>query len=209
MANLNKRKIIIRVLDVLVISLALYLMLLPILPEIKYRIFELFKNDDSFEDVETVESLDVNTKRILAGLPTADFQESPERIIIDKIGVNAPIVESSDPDEGLSRGAWRDPSGSTPGSAGNTIITGHRFKYLPPSNLTFYLLHKLEVNDKFSIVWKGELYHYVVREKKIVAPTELDILEQAEKSIVTIYTCDPIYSQKNRLVIVGELMKEF
>lgn len=200
MHNFNKRKILIRILDILAISLFLYLVFLPVLPEIEYRLFHKSESDNSIEAVKA------NTKKIIAGLPVADFKESPERLIINKIGVNAPIVESSNANEGMSRGAWRDPHGSTPDKGGNTIITGHRFKYLPPSNLTFYLLHKLEIGDKFAILWHDKFYFYIIREKKIVLPTALDILKQGEKSIVTIYTCDPIYSQKNRLVIVGELI---
>lgn len=125
-------------------------------------------------------------------------------LIIPKIGVNIPIIESKDPKYGLNHGAWRLPKSSTPEKNGNMILTGHRFKYLPPSNLTFYLLDKMEAGDIISVVWNNKTYYYRVKEKKIVKADDLSILKQTKTPTLTIYTCDPIYSTKNRLVIVAE-----
>ncbi len=125
-------------------------------------------------------------------------------LIIPKIGVNIPIIESADSKYGLNHGSWRLPRSSTPEKNGNMILTGHRFKYLPPSNLTFYLLDKLEAGDIISVIWNNKTYYYRVKEKKIVKSDDLSILKQTKKPTLTIYTCDPIYSTKNRLVIVAE-----
>ena len=130
---------------------------------------------------------------------------SPRRIIIPKIGVNAPIIDTENEDYGLSKGAWRLPDSSTPDKSGNTVLTGHRFKYLPPSNLTFYLFHKLEKGDITSVAWDGKIYYYRVKEIKIVSKDEVSILKQTKDPTLTMFTCDPIYSTKNRLVIVSEL----
>lgn len=210
--NLNKRKILIFTLDAIVVLILLYLFVSPFYLEVKYRIFGNKESSVQYESGVEVE-MDVvkikeEAKRMVAGLQPAEFEVSSERLIIKKIGVNIPITDYADSDYGLSLGAWRDPEGSAPNRGGNTIITGHRFKYLPPSNMTFYLLHKLEIGDIFTVLWRDEHYVYKVRETKIVEPTELSILDQTEESIVTLYTCDPIYSQKNRLVVVGELIDE-
>ena len=77
---------------------------------------------------------------------------------------------------------------------------------MPPNNLTFYLFDKLEIGDIVSVLWKEKNYYYKIKETKIVKPTDLSILEPTKKSILTMFTCDPIYSQKNRLVIVSELI---
>lgn len=130
----------------------------------------------------------------------------PNTLIIPKIGVNIPIIESEDEEYGLDHGAWKLPKSSTPEEIGNMVLTGHRFKYLPPSNLTFYLFHKLEEGDIISVIWNNEIYFYRINEKKIVSADDLSILKQSKKSILTIYTCDPIYSTKNRLVIISELI---
>jgi LPXTG-site transpeptidase (sortase) family protein len=86
------------------------------------------------------------------------------------------------------------------------ILTGHRFKYLPPSNLTFYLFHKLEEGDIASVIWDNKLYYYRIKEIKTVSGEDTSILKQTKTPILTIYTCDPIYSTKNRLVVISELI---
>ena len=134
--------------------------------------------------------------------------EVVNRLIIPKIGVNAPIIESADENYALARGAWRLPKSSTPEEQGNMIITGHRFKYLPPSNLTFYLFHKLEEGDITSVVWNGNIYYYRISEKKIISAGDTSILRETDEPTLTMYTCDPIYSTKNRLVITSKLISK-
>lgn len=131
-----------------------------------------------------------------------------DRLIIPKIGVNIPIIESDNEEYGLDRGTWIIPDSSTPDKGGNTVLTGHRFKYLPPSNLTFYLFHKLEKGDIASVLWKGKTYYYRIKETKIVPGNDISILDKTDEPILTMFTCDPIYSTKNRLVIRGELIYE-
>lgn len=130
------------------------------------------------------------------------------RLIIPKIGVNAPIIESPDENYGLARGVWHLPNSSTPEEQGNMIITGHRFKYLPPNNLTFYLFHKLEKGDIASVIWGNKIYYYQIKEIKIVGADDVSILQKTNGPILTMYTCDPVYSTKNRLVVIGELMED-
>jgi LPXTG-site transpeptidase (sortase) family protein len=135
-------------------------------------------------------------------------KSEPDRLIIPKIGVNIPIIDVPDEKSGLNKGAWRVTDSSTPDKGGNTVLTGHRFKYLPPSNLTFYLFHKLEKGDIASVLWKGKTYYYRVKETKIVPANDISILDKTDGSILTMFTCDPIYSTKNRLAIISELIYE-
>ena len=141
-----------------------------------------------------------NTRDIKEG-----YDRSVNRVIIEKIGVNAPIIESDSAKEGLDKGSWRMPQSSTPAKGGNTVLTGHRFKYLPPHNLTFYLFHELEAGDEVLVIWEKRDYYYRITESKIVPATEVSILDPTEDPILTMFTCDPIYSTKNRLVIVSIL----
>ncbi len=130
------------------------------------------------------------------------------RLIISKIGVNIPIVENKDEKIGLNKGAWRVSDSSTPDKGGNTVLTGHRFKYLPPSNLTFYLFNKLEKDDIVSVLWNGKTYYYRIKESRIVPATEVSVMKDTKDSILTMFTCDPVYSTKNRLVIKSDLIYE-
>lgn len=203
--NFSKEKIIKVLLiftEILAVFIFLYLVLFPFYPELKYKFF-VKKNQEINLDNNIATS---TLKQIYKNsFPESDFSISPNRVIIKKIGVNAPIVEAKNAEYGLSRGAWHVPESSTPDKGGNTIITGHRFKYLPPSNLTFYLFHKLEVGDQVYIIWHKKDYFYKIKEIKIVPATDLSVMEQSKEPILTMFTCDPIYSTKNRLVVIADL----
>lgn len=205
-------KVAIVALEAVAIGLIIYLIVLPMYPPLKYRL--AYNEIGNITDAKDKEVLKEKTEEIKeeikkeanSRLPQAKYSVSPNRIIIPKIGVNAPVVESQSAEYGLSRGSWRVPESSTPDKGGNTVITGHRFKYLPPNNLTFYLLDKMEKGDVFSVIWNEKDYYYRVREVKIVDRTEVSIQDQTEEPIVTLFTCHPIYSTTQRLVVVGELI---
>ena len=99
------------------------------------------------------------------------------------------------------------PDSSTPDKGGNTVITGHRFKYLPPSNLTFYLLDKLTKGDLITVIWHKKDYIYRVREVKVVPATDFSVIEPSDKPILTLFTCHPIYSTEKRLVVVSDFVE--
>ena len=64
---------------------------------------------------------------------------------------------------------------------------------------------KLE-SDRFSLL--GDiLFVYEVNEIKIIRPWEFDAFSNhPEKSLLTLFTCDPIPTFENRLLITGELI---
>lgn len=205
----EKKQIIIKtsiiVLETVAGLLILYLVALPFYPTVKYK---LNYKEEVASDYRDEQVLIEQTTAIRNFLPQAEYDVSPNRVIIPRIGVNAPIVESASSEYGLSKGSWLVPDTSTPDKGGNTVITGHRFKYLPPNNLTFYLFHKLEVGDLFSVIWHNEDYYYRIKEVKIVDKTELSIMEQTSEPVITLFTCHPIYSTEQRLVVVGELVEQ-
>jgi len=199
-------KIVALILQAGAIGLIIYVIFLPAYPTVKY---ELTQNKPEYAaEAKDATSTKEKVEEVKNHLPQAEYAVSPNRIIIPKIGVNAPIVESDNANYGLSRGSWRVPESSTPDKGSNTVITGHRFKYLPPNNLTFYLLDKLEPGDVFSVIWNEKDYYYRVRENKIVDKTEISILNSTKESVVTLFTCHPIYSTEQRLVVVGDLIGE-
>jgi sortase A len=228
---LNKKptiKTLVYTLEFLALLLAIYLALMPFYPSIKYS-FNKEKEDAAvFKDPEKVAA---ETERIANNLPILSDKDSKaeneskekeqtksvskaqmntpkngNRLIITKIGVNTAIVESKSAEYGLSKGSWRLPESSTPPNGGNTVITGHRFRYLPPNNTTFYLFHKLEKGDIVSVVWGGEYYYYRIRESRIIDDEDTAILSPSISPIITLFTCHPIYSTEQRLVVVGDLI---
>ncbi len=213
-------------LELLFVFLVLYLVILPLYPELKYRLSvsksqnyqdiefvareaDKFRNQLPAADNQVIEeenSEATSSAEELHLAAAADTKRYPDRLIISKIGVNSPIIVTENEAYGLSLGSWLIPSSSRPNLGGNTVITGHRFRYLPPNNLTLYLLHKLEIGDIFLVVWQGEDYFYRVKDIKIVDPTDASPHRATEESVLTIYTCHPIYSTAKRLVVTSELV---
>lgn len=132
-----------------------------------------------------------------------DSKDRENSIIIPKIDVDMPIVEGPD-ESALNRGAWLMPDTSYPDKGGNTVITGHRFKYKPPHKETFYLLDKLAIGDIFRIFWQGKKYDYKIVWIKVVEPDDLSVLEQTKDPVATLITCHPLFSTAKRLIVRGE-----
>jgi sortase A len=161
---------------------------------------EVFTQNDFVQADEPINHLPVVADKADAAIGGGN------QLIIEKIGVNLPIVEGNT-QYALEKGAWRLPFSSHPDQVGNTILTGHRYKYRPPASNTLYLLNKVEVGDTFTIIWNGEKYRYGVDEKAVKDPNDFSLLEETSDRRVSIITCDPLFSTKNRLIVSGQLLK--
>ncbi len=128
------------------------------------------------------------------------------RLVIPKIGVNLPIHEGTNEAAALNGGAWHIPGSSSPDQGGNTVLSGHRFQYRPPSNLTLYLLNELKKGDIMIIYWKGKEYDFRVSTTQILPKERTDVAQPTLDTRLTVTTCHPLFSTKERLVVVGELL---
>jgi len=122
------------------------------------------------------------------------------KLIIPKIGVDIDISEGNE-EWALQYGAWHRPSTGDPVNGGNMVLTGHRFRYLPPNNTTFYHLDKLEDGDVMTIMWDNQRYDYIIEKTFVVEKTAIEIESQEEDGILTLYTCTPLWSSSKRLVV--------
>lgn len=129
------------------------------------------------------------------------------RLTIPKIGVEMPIAVTENESQGLDKGAWLMPDTSTPDRGGNAAFAAHRFRYVPPSSKTFYLLDKLTIGDEIQVVWQGKEYWYEVTQSQIVSPNATEVLEDKGHPTITLVTCDPIFSTANRLVVSAVLVE--
>ncbi len=130
-------------------------------------------------------------------------KQNINKIIIPKMGVDSEILEGNSEDI-LWKGIWRMPIGSTPNQGGNTIITAHRYLHRPPSPKTFYLIDKLEVGDIITVYWEGVKYEYKVTESKIVEPNEISILHNTADDRLTLFSCTPLFTSKQRLIVTAK-----
>lgn len=139
--------------------------------------------------------------------PKKDLKNIPKenRIVIPSLLINQEIFEGSNALT-LKKGLWHRPNTSTPNKGGNTVIAGHRFTYAekPP----FYLLDKLKENEKFSVYWQGKEYLYKVNKISTVSPYALEVESNTPEPMITLYTCTPLWTVRNRLVIQARLIED-
>ncbi len=151
----------------------------------------------------TLLSFDVTTSTAVHPEFTAS---TTYRLIIPRIGVDMPIVVN-EPNEakGLAAGAWQILGTASPdnsGGYGNMVLSAHRYLYTSGPN-TFFDLDKLEVGDKIIVWWQGKMYSYTVDASKVVPPSAVEILNPSPTPELTLFTCTPVFTTKNRLVVTA------
>ena len=103
-----------------------------------------------------------------------DPQYKQNMLIIPAINVEAPLYTTNN-SSALDIGMWHKQQSGSPEIGGNMVITGHRFKYLPPYTNTLYNLHKLKTEDKFIIYWEKQFYQYQVKFSYTTEPNDTQI----------------------------------
>ncbi|MGZ4675540.1 MAG: class E sortase [Acidimicrobiia bacterium] len=121
-------------------------------------------------------------------------------IRIPKIGVDSGIVQGvAVPD--LRKGPGHYPDSPMPGQLGNAAIAGHRTTYGAPFNR----LDELGPGDAVDVATLAGTYHYVVTQQLIVTPRQTEVLDPTPDATLTLTTCNPKYSARERLVIKARL----
>ena len=92
---------------------------------------------------------------------------------------------------------------SLPGTGGNFAIAGHRTTYGAP----FGNLDKTEVGDSILFQTNTNQYEYLITEVKIVSPEDTYVLGNFGDDRITLSTCHPKFSARQRLVVIGELKR--
>ena len=191
----------------IVAASAIVIVIYPFIPIIAYKINSVgsVAYMESTPQVVTLGNFDLNpvVNAVSTGVVA---NESQNKIIISKIGVDIDIISSDDEKYALSKGVWHFPGTSTPDDGGNSAFSAHRYQYRPPSSDTFYLLDKLVIGDSITIIWEGRQYDYGVVERKIVTPSAVEVLDPTSKPTITLITCNPLFSTKERLVVRAELI---
>lgn len=122
-------------------------------------------------------------------------------LLIPSIQLETPIKSGYDAGS-LNNAAWLRPNTSKPDESGNTVLAGHRFSYQVRS--IFFNLNRVKTGDQVQIAWEGKIYDYRITEIKEVQPSAVEIESQNFDERLTIYTCTPIWSMANRLVVIAE-----
>lgn len=188
---------------VILVLLSGYILFIPFVPEVLDFYNKYF---DSTKGYKYASKLAISeaaerqiTKSALKKIPEGNV------LVIPKIGVDSLIMEGLGP-EALDKGVWHRPQSSTPDKGGNTVITGHRFLYAAGPK-TFYHLDKMTIGDQFILFWQGKEYDYEIVDVFTVTPDQVEIEDDTNEPIVTLYTCTPLWSASLRLVIRAKLIE--
>jgi len=133
--------------------------------------------------------------------PPPEEGDGIAQIRIPRIGLTKTVVEGVSTDS-LRKGPGHYPGTPLPGQEGNSAIAGHRTTYGAPFNR----LDELEENDLIYVTTVQGSFVYRVAEKLIVSPKDVYVLDATEDNRLTLTTCHPIYSARQRLIIVAELL---
>lgn len=165
------------VLSFVAVGLCLYVLLAPLMPEAELRV----------KDTPPLAAKEVPPEAIPA----------ENTLVIPGIKLQETIHEG--PKWVLNKGVWRVPKTSWPGGDGNMVLSGHRFTYGGPA--VFYHLDKVSRGDTIIIYWDQKKHVYQVSDIRVVPPSATEVVKQTEEPLLTIYTCTPLLTAKNRLVI--------
>lgn len=181
------------VLSVVVVLLGGYIAMSPFLPQITYLV-----RDKS--PAASAPFVGVLAEQV--GSTTTAQRPEENRLVIPSIQINEPILEGQDIWVIRDGGTWRRPQTANPDEDGNTVIVGHR--YYGSNVSTFYHLDKVQVGQKMALYWEGEEIIYEVVETKVVGASAVEIEAPSAEKKLTIYTCTPIWTATNRLVVIAK-----
>lgn len=175
-------------LSLVVIGLCLYLILAPLWPQASLRL----------QDDPPLVKAEARGQEVIPNENT---------LVIPRIKLQKRIHESQTGYPALNLGIWRRPQAGTPGEGQNTVLVGHRFTYGGPAVL--YHLDKVREGDRLVLYWDKQKHVYQVENILVVPPTagEIEDINVGEERL-TVYTCTPLWSAKDRLVIQARLIEE-
>ena len=131
------------------------------------------------------------------------FERDGQRIVNDDVLY---VVEGVSLDV-LRAGPGHYPDSDRPGGAGNFAVAGHRTTYGSP----FWSLDVLAHGDTIHVVDReGREWVYAYREQRVVAPTAVWVVDpdplETGRPTITLTTCHPRGSARQRLIAWGELI---
>jgi sortase A len=135
-------------------------------------------------------------------LPTPGPQQAV-RLQIPTLKVDHPVVQG-DGSEQLKKGVGQHIGTPNPGQRGNVVLSAHNDIF----GQIFQYLDKLKPGDQIILFSSQRSYTYIVRQTQIVAPTQVEVMNQTPESIVTLISCYPYMVDKQRIVVTAYLQDQ-
>jgi sortase A len=137
------------------------------------------------------------------------------RIVVPSLDVDALVVEGTAP-AALRAGAGHYPNTPLPGEPGNVAIAGHRTTYGKPFNR----FNRLAAGDTVRLETPVGTHTYEVTEPPegvatpcagdaacwITGPNAWGVVDDTDRSMLTLTTCHPKGSARQRLIVRAELV---
>ncbi|MBE5838930.1 sortase [Butyrivibrio sp.] len=189
-------KIVKSFLGIFVLSMGVYV----IIASIQLNISQKKEVEDTIQKIKQEREEFLQTG-IISSVESSESDGENEYILrIPSIDSENVVTEGTSK-EALKAALGHESDTVLPGELGNCVIAGHR-------NYTFgkffNRLEEVEIGDMIYIDTPTDTYSYRVYEIKTVKPEDVEILENTDKEILTLYTCTPIYIATHRLVVIAE-----
>ena len=123
------------------------------------------------------------------------------RLEIDRIDAGFVLVNGT-ADDDLRKGPGIYDDVPFPGAPGTTAIAGHRTTYGAP----FRRIDRLERGDEVIVEMPYGRFTYEVEKTRIVAPTEVSVIERVGFDRLVLSACHPLYSAAQRIVVFARLV---
>lgn len=123
-------------------------------------------------------------------------------ISIPDIGVDDVVMYEGVDRETLQQGPGHIETTPLPGQPGNAVISGHRTTHGRP----FFDFDLLKAGDRVEVETRVGTHVYEVREIQIVQPTDVWVADNRAGGWLTMTTCHPKFSARERLVVWAEMV---
>ena len=134
---------------------------------------------------------------------------------VPKLGISVPVIPNVDGknkeiyDEALNNGVAHYKNTALPNSGSNIVIFGHSSTVLGIGKYAkvFATLNQLNPGDEIVINFNQKTYTYSISEKKVVSANDLSVILPTEREQLTLLTCWPVGTAKERLAIIAAPIK--
>lgn len=143
-----------------------------------------------------------------APVPTPPEGDPVARLVIPAIALDWVVVQGVGLSD-LADGPGHYPASVMPGQVGNSAIAGHRTTHGAP----FFRIADLHTGDPIEVRVAGRTYTYRVTSTEIVQPDRVDVVApvpdqpgaRPTRRLLTLTSCNPRYSARQRYVVHAEL----
>ncbi len=123
------------------------------------------------------------------------------RIRIPRLKADFVVVNGTRPKD-LRKGPGLYEEATFPGTPGTVAIAGHRTTYAAP----FRHVDRLRRGSLVVVEMPYGRFTYEVEKQRIVAPTEVSVIDRVSYDRLVLSACHPLYSAEQRIIVFARLV---